>query len=52
LSSGSSRVDLQKTQVGSLVNPFLLRVKKMGFESSVFRVGQVGWENFDLFCHV
>ena len=31
---GSSRVDPQKNQVGSRVNPFLLRVKKIGFGSS------------------
>ena len=31
------------------VNPFLLRVKKMGFRSGIFRVGS---ENSDPFCHV
>ena len=30
---GLGRVDLQKTRVGSRVNPFLLRVKKIGFRS-------------------
>ena len=36
---GSGRVDPQKTRVGSRVNPFLLRVKKIGFGSSIFRIG-------------
>ena len=45
----AGRVDLQKTQVGSQVNPFLLWVKKTGFGLSIFRVGS---ENSDPFCHV
>ena len=35
----SGRVDSQKIRVGSRVNPFLLRVKKIEFESGIFRVG-------------
>ena len=46
---GSGRVDLQKARVESRVNPFLLRVKKVGFGSYIFRVGS---KNSDLFCHV
>ena len=30
----ASRVDPQKTRFGSRVNPFLLRIKKIGFGSS------------------
>ena len=33
-----SRVDPQKTQIGSQVNPFLLRIKKIRFGSSIFQV--------------
>ena len=36
---GSGRVDPHKTRVGSRVNPFLLRVKKIGFGLGIFRVG-------------
>ena len=46
---GSGRVDLQKARVESWVNPFLLRVKKVGFGSYIFRVGS---KNSDPFCHV
>ena len=44
---GSGWVDLQKTRVGSRVNPFLLWVKKIEFGSSIFLVRS---ENFDLFA--
>ena len=37
--NGLGRVDSQKNQVGSRVNPFLLWVKKKGFKSGIFRVG-------------
>ena len=37
----SGWVDSQKTQVGSQVNLFLLRVKKIGFGSGFFGSGQV-----------
>ena len=40
---------MQKNQVGSRVNLFLLQVKKIGFRSSIF---QVESENSDPFCHV
>ena len=36
---GGSGVDPHKTRVGSRVNPFLLRVKKIEFGSGIFRVG-------------
>ena len=39
-SHGSGWVDLQKTCVGSRVNPFLLRVKKMGPNQVFFGSGQ------------
>ena len=42
---GSSRVDPQKTQVKSRVNPFLLQVKKRGS-------GWVGSKNSNPFFHV
>ena len=45
----SGWVDPQKTRVRSRVNPFLLKVKKMGFGSGIY---QVGPENSDPFCHV
>ena len=38
-----------KKKVGSRVNPFLLRVKKFGFRSGIFRVESA---NSDSFCHV
>ena len=37
--SKSGQVDPQKNRIGSRVNLFLLRVKKIGFESGIFRVG-------------
>ena len=45
----SGRVDLHKTRVGSRVNLYLLRVKKIGFGSDIFWVGS---ENSDPFYHV
>ena len=42
-------IDPQKTQVGLRVNLFLLRVKKIGFGSVIFRVGS---KNSYPFCHV
>ena len=29
----------EKNRIGSLVNPFLFRVKKIGFRSSIFQIG-------------
>ena len=42
----SGWVDLQKTRVGSRVNPFLLKVKKIKFRSSIFRVGSAWVRKF------
>ena len=39
----------KRVRVGSQVNPFLLRVKKIKFVSGIFRVGS---EFSDSFCHV
>ena len=43
---GSGQVDLQKTWVGSWVNPFLLRAKKIGFGLGIFWVGSVKVRKF------